>query len=210
MVNQVPGNRKNPGCLVPLCHLVEELDDVREVHVAVEDDVAVGLDQTKSYEEEELGRRDFFRRPYRLPHPVDVVVAELALEVQEEPSVAEIKVGEVSILLDLVVKGAVEDLHERPHVGEVLVHLVARGEVLDHPGHEGLEAGEDDHLIVKDDQQGGHEVAHALHVADLQVVPHVGRNLRNVIEAHLEFSTRYAAFSKLATFRSFSRLAVVK
>ena len=90
-----------------LSHLVEELDDVREVHVAVEDDVAVGLDQAKRDEEEELGRRDFFRRPYRLPHPVDVVVAELALEVQEEPSVAEIKVGEVSILLDLVVKGAV-------------------------------------------------------------------------------------------------------
>ena len=69
-----------------LGHLVEKLDDVREVHVAVEDDVAVGLDQAKRDEEEELGRRDFFRRPYRLPHPVDVVVAELALEVQEEPS----------------------------------------------------------------------------------------------------------------------------
>ena len=36
-----------------LGHLVEELDDVGEVHVAVEDDVAVALDEAEGNEKEE-------------------------------------------------------------------------------------------------------------------------------------------------------------
>ena len=38
---------------MPLCHLVEEFDDVREVHVAVKDDVAVALDQAEGDEEKD-------------------------------------------------------------------------------------------------------------------------------------------------------------
>ena len=50
-----------------LGHLVEELDDVGEVHVPVEDDVAVALHQPEGDEEEELGGRHlggnkYFRR----------------------------------------------------------------------------------------------------------------------------------------------------
>ena len=47
-----------------LCHLVEELDDVCEVHVAVEDDVAIALDQAEGDEQEELGRGDLSRVEY--------------------------------------------------------------------------------------------------------------------------------------------------
>ena len=39
-----------------LGHLVEELDDVGEVHVPVEDYVAVALHQPQGDEQEELGR----------------------------------------------------------------------------------------------------------------------------------------------------------
>ena len=135
LVDQVPGNRKNPGRLVPLCHLVEELDDVREVHVAVEDDVSVAFDETEGDEKIELVRGDFLWGPYCLPDTVDIVIAELPLEVQQEPAVAEVEVGEVAVLLDFVIESPVKDLHERAHVGEVLVHLVPCGEV---PGLTGL------------------------------------------------------------------------
>ena len=48
-----------------LRHLVEELDDVGEVHVAVEDDVAIALDQAECDEQEELGRGNLGRREDR-------------------------------------------------------------------------------------------------------------------------------------------------
>ena len=34
--------------------------------------------------------------------------------------------------------------------------------LLNHPGHELLEAREDDHLVLQDHQEGGHQVTHAL------------------------------------------------
>ena len=39
--------------------------------------------------------------------------------------------------------------------------------LLDHPVHEGLEAGVDDGFVVNDDQQGRHQIAHALPQAPL-------------------------------------------
>ena len=170
-----------------LGHLVEELDDVGEVHVAVEDDVAVALDEAEGNEKEELLRGHLLRGPDRLPDSVDVVIGEFSLEVQEEPAVAEIEMGEVAVLLDLVVEGPVKDLHQCAHVRKVVVHLGAGGEVLDHPGHEGLEAGEDNNLIVEDDQQGGDQVAHALHVPDFQVLPNVSRhNIPQLVQIVLQ------------------------
>ena len=60
-----------------------------------------------------------------------------------------------------------------PHISEVLVHLAPLGEVAHHPHHEALEAGVGEGLIIKDDQEGRHEVAHALQVPDGEVLPDV-------------------------------------
>ena len=52
-----------------LSHLIEELDDVSEVHVPVNDDVSVGLHQTQGNEQIELRSGDVTGRPDCLPNP---------------------------------------------------------------------------------------------------------------------------------------------
>ncbi len=84
--DEVPGHLEDLPCVVALGHLVEELDDVGEVHVPVEDDVAVRLDEGHGHEEVEVRRDHLPAGPDRLPHQVYLVVGELALEVQQEPS----------------------------------------------------------------------------------------------------------------------------
>ena len=54
--------------VVLLRHLVEELDDVGEVHVPVNDDVPVGLHQTQGNEEIELWTSNLPCSPDRLPN----------------------------------------------------------------------------------------------------------------------------------------------
>ena len=53
---------------MPLRHLVEELDDVGEVHVPVDDDVSVGLHQTQGNEQIELWTSNLPCSPDRLPN----------------------------------------------------------------------------------------------------------------------------------------------
>jgi hypothetical protein len=113
-------------------------------------------------------------RPDHLPGGVDVGVDELALEVEQEPPVAEVEVGVVAVRVHQLVHLRVEDLDEGAHVGEVAVHGVAVGEVLHHALHQVAEARVGEGLVVEDDQEGRHQVAHALHVADVEVLPHVG------------------------------------
>ena len=53
---------------MPLRHLVEELDDVGEVHVPVDDNVPVGLHQTQGDEQIELWTSNLPCSPDRLPN----------------------------------------------------------------------------------------------------------------------------------------------
>jgi len=70
---------------VLLGHLVKELDDVGEVHVPVEDDVAVVLDEGEGDEEKEVAGDNEARGPNRLPDQVDITIGKLTLEVQKKP-----------------------------------------------------------------------------------------------------------------------------
>ena len=69
-----------------LRHLVEELDDVGEVHVAVHDDVPVVLDEGEGDEEVKVRGDHLHRGPDRLPDQVGLRVGELAFEVEQKPS----------------------------------------------------------------------------------------------------------------------------
>lgn len=53
------------------------------------------------------------------------------------------------------------------------VHGTTVGEVGTHPIHESAEAGVGGWLVVKYDQQRRDQVAHPLHVADVQVLPDI-------------------------------------
>lgn len=53
------------------------------------------------------------------------------------------------------------------------IHRSTVGEVLDHALHEPAEAPVAEGFVVEDNQQRGHQIAHTLHVADVQVLPHV-------------------------------------
>ena len=119
---------------------IEELDDVGKVHVVVDDDVPVGLDQGESDEQVEVRRADVLGRPDRFPHVEDVFVLELALKVEQEPTVGEEEVRVVAAVVHVLEEVAIEDLNERAHVGEVLVHGRAMREIGRHTLHELLEA----------------------------------------------------------------------
>ena len=72
--------------VVLLGHLVEKLDDVGEVHVPVENDVPVVLDEGEGDEEKEVTGDDKARSPNRLPDQVDITIGKLTLKVQKKPS----------------------------------------------------------------------------------------------------------------------------
>lgn len=93
---------------------IEELDDIGEVHAVRENDVAIGLQQGKGQEEYEVAGGDVLGRPDHLPRGEDVVVDELPLEVQQEPSVAEVEVRVVAVRVHQIVHLRVEDLDEGP------------------------------------------------------------------------------------------------
>ena len=67
-------------------HLVEKLDDVSEVHVPVENDVPVVLDEGEGDEEKEVTGDDKARGPNSLPNQVDITIGKLTFEVQKKPS----------------------------------------------------------------------------------------------------------------------------
>ena len=56
---------------------VEEFDDICEVHVVVEYDFSVVLDQCQGDEEHKVGGANVLSRPYRLPHRKHVIVNQL-------------------------------------------------------------------------------------------------------------------------------------
>lgn len=81
--------------------------------------------------------------------------------------------GVIPVGMHQLVHLRVEDLNQRAHVGEVTVHGVAVGEVLHHALHQMTEASVGEWFVIEDDQQGRHQVAHALHVAYVEMLPHV-------------------------------------
>jgi len=60
-----------------LARTTEELDDVREVHVVVQDDVTVRLDRGQCSEEREMTRGHVTGGPDHLPHARNVGVDQL-------------------------------------------------------------------------------------------------------------------------------------
>lgn len=60
-----------------------------------------------------------------------------------------------------------------PHICEVRVHRLSGGEVVLGAAHEAGEERVCDGLLAHGDEQRRGQVAHALHVARLQVLPHV-------------------------------------
>lgn len=105
---------------------IKELDDVRKVHVILQDDVSVSLDQRKSNEEHKVFGGRVLGRPDGFPQGEHIVVHHLcrekgttkvrqvaflfyfllhspsrltSLKVQQEPAIAEVEVSVVSVLL---------------------------------------------------------------------------------------------------------------
>lgn len=62
-----------------------------------------------------------------------------------------------------------------PHVGKVLVHRSAVGEIVGHTGHELAETGVGCRLIIKNNEQGSDKVTHSLHVPSLKMFPDIPR-----------------------------------
>jgi len=55
---------------------VKEADNVREIHIIVNNDLAIILDQRERYEEDQVRRAHVMSSPDRLPHRKYVVVHE--------------------------------------------------------------------------------------------------------------------------------------
>jgi len=56
---------------------IKEANDVGEVHVIVDDDLAVELDECECYEEHQMRRAHVLSRPNRLPHREHIVIHQL-------------------------------------------------------------------------------------------------------------------------------------
>lgn len=63
--------------VMSLRHLIEELEYIREVHVVVENNLAVEFNESKSDKQNEMRRTHMFRRPYHLPHIKRTLVSQL-------------------------------------------------------------------------------------------------------------------------------------
>lgn len=53
---------------------VKEFDDVRKLHVVLENDISVVFDERQGDEQDEVCGGDMFRSPNRLPQPKHVVI----------------------------------------------------------------------------------------------------------------------------------------
>lgn len=71
--------------IVLLSHFIEELDNVREVHVPVEDDVSVVFHHGKGHKQKELTRYEKSRSPNCLPNKISVAVGKYSLEIEKKP-----------------------------------------------------------------------------------------------------------------------------
>jgi hypothetical protein len=163
---------------------IKELDDVSKVHAVRENDVAVVFEQSKCQKQHKVARRHVLGTPDALPHSKHVGIQQLALEIQQEPPVAEVKVRVVTVSVHQVVHLRVENLNQRAHVRKVHVHGAAIRKVLNHPLHQPAEAAVAERLVVENDQQRSEQIAHSLHVANVQVLVDVAAKTTTHVIIH--------------------------
>lgn len=60
-----------------------------------------------------------------------------------------------------------------PHVSKMLIHCSTIWKVVGHARHQLAETGVGGCLVIKDNKKWSHQVTHALHVACVQVLPHI-------------------------------------
>lgn len=68
---------------------------------------------------------------------------------------------------------AVSKKYTIPHIGKMHVHRIATGEILNHAFHETAEAAIAQRFIVENHEQRCDQIAHALHVANFQMLPYI-------------------------------------
>lgn len=185
---------------------VEELYDVGEIHAVRENDVAIVFQQRQRQEQHEVTGRHMLRRPNAFPDGKYVSVQQLALEVQQEPSVTEVEVRVVAVGMHQVVHLGIQDLNQRAHVSKVHVHGTSVGKVLDHPLHQATEAAVAQRLVVENHQQRRQQIAHALHVPDVQMFVHVTGKRSWLYFQLMKASKTYVVM----TFRNLSKFSLAK
>lgn len=95
----------------------------------------------------------------------------------------------------------VQDLNQGSEVREVGIHGPTIREVGDHALHQVNETTVGQDFVLEDDEKWGHEVTHALHVALVQVLPHIGTHdvaqLLQVLFFHVEAVVAITALNVL-------------
>ena len=152
---------------------IKELYNISKVHVVLNNNIAISLNQTNSHKQIKVLGTHEPGRPNTLPHREHILIQQLPLKVQQKPPVRKIKVSKIAPAIHVLIQIRVQYLYEQTHRREVRVHPASLRKIPDHPLHQTLEARVGQLLVVKDDQERRHKVAHALDVADLQVLPRV-------------------------------------
>lgn len=93
---------------------VKELDDVCKVHPVHDNDIPVSLQQGQRQEQHKLTTGHVLGRPNALPRRKDVRIDHLPLKVQQEPTVAKVKVCVVAVRVHQVVHLRVQNLDQGP------------------------------------------------------------------------------------------------
>lgn len=57
------------------------------------------------------------------------------------------------------------------------IHGATAGEVLDHSLHEVTKTSVAERFVIENHQQRGNQIAHALHVTDIQMLPNISANM---------------------------------
>lgn len=142
---------------------VEELDDVREIHAIVEDDVTVGFQHCQGDEQNEATRDRAPSGSNHFPDHEDVIIDVFyavssvkswgmaderltSFEIQQKPSVAEVEMREITGSMDVFVQFEIEDLKKRAHVTEVFVHAGAVRKIRQHSLHQLTKATVSEHF----------------------------------------------------------------
>lgn len=68
------------------------------------------------------------------------------------------------------------EIEHVPHIRQIHVHCVPIGKILDHAFHETTKAAIAHRFVIKYNQKRRDQITHALHVAYLQVLPHITAN----------------------------------
>jgi len=102
-------------------------------------------------------------RPAGLPHPDDHRLGKLALEAEEQPTVAEEQLHGVVVLLQVLVEPRQHHPDQFPQVAQVVVHVPVGGSAYEErPLHQTHEAPEGLRLVLHFAQNRCQEITHTL------------------------------------------------